>query len=162
MTVKHLCFSDFLTATPVLSHFLDLTTKASFGERRSMPDVMLDRFCTYILPKTYYNHQSSLVKPSSIERILLSCDYFTLYKLILNSIKPEVFYKIFIRYEIYWYWNPNNLVFVNHSFIFVSRRFTYVHIFEQGVGEGEDLLFILTFSLLLILIYLRFHEEIDL
>jgi hypothetical protein len=56
-----------------------------------MPDVILDRFCSYILPQIHYNVQSLLVEPSSIERILRACDYPKLHELILNSIQPEVF-----------------------------------------------------------------------
>jgi len=82
-----------LISDPIFTDFLDLTTKTSFGERCSLPDVMLDRFCSYILPQIHHNIQSLLVEPSSIERILLACDYPKLHKLILKSITSEFFIK---------------------------------------------------------------------
>ncbi|CAF3800030.1 unnamed protein product [Rotaria sp. Silwood1] len=58
-----------------------------------MPNVVLDRFCLCILSQIHHNRRFLLVEPSSIERIVLACDYPKLHKLILNSIKPEVFIK---------------------------------------------------------------------
>jgi hypothetical protein len=84
---------DRLARDPIFAAFLDLTTKTSFGKRCSLPDVMLDRFCSYILPQIHHNIQSLLVEPSSIERILLACDYPKLHELILKSITSEFFIK---------------------------------------------------------------------
>ncbi|CAF0885336.1 unnamed protein product [Rotaria sordida] len=58
-----------------------------------MFDVILNRFCSCILPQIHYNIQSLLVEPSSIECILLTCDYLKLHKLTLNAIKPDMFIK---------------------------------------------------------------------
>ncbi|CAF0915593.1 unnamed protein product [Rotaria sordida] len=58
-----------------------------------LPDAMLDRFCSFILPKIHHNIQSLLVELSSMERILLVCDYPKFHKLISNSIKPKAFLK---------------------------------------------------------------------
>ncbi|CAF1058471.1 unnamed protein product [Rotaria sordida] len=82
-----------LVCDPTFTHFLDLTIKASYDERHSLPDVILDRFCLFILPRIHNNIQSLRVEPSSMERILLICNYPKLHKLILNSIKPEAFLK---------------------------------------------------------------------
>ena len=82
---------DRLACDPIVTEFLDLTSNTSFGERCSMPDVMLDRFCSLILPQVHHNIKSLLVEPSSMKRILLACDYPKLHKLTLKSIKPEAF-----------------------------------------------------------------------
>ena len=82
---------DRLARDTIFTHFLDLTIKVSNDERCSMSKVMLDRFCSLILPEIHENIKCLLLEPLSIERILLNCEYPKLDKLILNSIKPELF-----------------------------------------------------------------------
>ncbi|CAF2784484.1 unnamed protein product [Rotaria sp. Silwood2] len=82
-----------LACDPFFTHFVDLTTTTSDDERRSLPDSMLDQFCSFILPQIHHNIQSLIVEASSMGRILLACGYPKLHKLILNSITPEVFLK---------------------------------------------------------------------
>ncbi|CAF3547513.1 unnamed protein product [Rotaria sp. Silwood2] len=82
---------DRLTRDTIVTYFLNLTTKSLLGERCPMPSIMLDQFCSYILPQIHRNIKSLVLEPSSIERILLASDYPNLYKLTLCSIKPEVF-----------------------------------------------------------------------
>ena len=84
---------DQLVRDPVFTHFLDLTTKTTYGERNAIPVIMLNQFCSYILPQIHHNIQSLSIETSSIERILQTCNYPKLHRLILHSIKPEVFIK---------------------------------------------------------------------
>ncbi|CAF0953736.1 unnamed protein product [Adineta steineri] len=81
-----------LACDPIFTNYLDLTTKISkYDERCSMSNVRLDQFCSFILLKIHHNIECLVLESSSMERILLTCDYPKLNKLILYSIKPELF-----------------------------------------------------------------------
>ncbi|CAF4996768.1 unnamed protein product [Rotaria sp. Silwood1] len=80
-----------LARDTIFTDFLDLTTKSSLGGICSMSNIILDRFCSSILPQIHHNIKSLVLESSSIEHILIACVYPKLHKLTLYSIKPEVF-----------------------------------------------------------------------
>ncbi|CAF3666893.1 unnamed protein product [Rotaria sp. Silwood1] len=82
-----------LARDTIFTDFLDLTTKSSLGGICSMSNIILDRFCSSILPQIHHNIKSLVLESSSIEHILIACVYPKLHKLTLYSIKPEVFIK---------------------------------------------------------------------
>ncbi|CAF1088512.1 unnamed protein product [Rotaria magnacalcarata] len=83
---------DRLARDAIFTHFLDLTTNTTIGERRhSMSKTLLDRFCSFILPQIYNDIRFLALESLSMKRILVACDYPQLHKLKLRSIEPKVF-----------------------------------------------------------------------
>ena len=102
---------DRIAHDVVFTHFLDLTVKSSIGGRRPMPNIMLDRFCSYILPQIHH----IVLEPLSMERILV-CDYPKLHKLILGALRAEILMS-YLEGAIFV--DHNKQVFLNDSLIFM-------------------------------------------
>ncbi|CAF1487412.1 unnamed protein product [Rotaria sordida] len=61
-----------------------------------LPDPMLDRFCSQILPSIHYKVKSLKLESTSMERILLTTNYPNLYELGLYGIDVEKAMSLFI------------------------------------------------------------------
>ena len=69
---------------------LQLTEKSVQTNRySSLPDSIIDRFCLFILPEINQHIECLILEPFSMERILLSCTYPRLYKIIFTQIGED-------------------------------------------------------------------------
>ena len=74
---------------------LFIMAQSSTGRVSSMKDMILDRFCSFILPQIQQNIQSLFLEPSSLERILLACNYSNLYMISICDFRPELIFHHF-------------------------------------------------------------------
>jgi hypothetical protein len=62
----------------------------------SIADSVLDRFCTYILPKIHNNVKSLILESVSMECILLAAYYPNLIELQLSNFNKQIFSRYFM------------------------------------------------------------------
>ncbi|CAF0988982.1 unnamed protein product [Rotaria magnacalcarata] len=69
----------------------------------SLPDQILDRFCSYILPKIHEKIEWLHLESRSMERILLATNYPNLYGISLHNIQPKTAINLFTGRIFYFY-----------------------------------------------------------
>jgi hypothetical protein len=79
------------TCTNTLNFVLTTLTDDIF----SISDLIVDRFCTKILPKIYHNVKSLILDSVCMERILLAADYPNLTELKLFNFNGEIVSRYF-------------------------------------------------------------------
>ena len=87
---------DQLVRDPLYTRSIQLTEKNSKTNKYySLPDSTIDRYCLDILPQIHQYIECLILEPFSMERILLSCHYSRLRKLILTKINEDFIFRHF-------------------------------------------------------------------
>lgn len=74
----------------IYTRSLQLTEKSvQTNKYSSLPDSIIDRFCLFILPEINQYIKCLILEPFSMERILLSCAYPHLYKIVFTQIGED-------------------------------------------------------------------------
>ncbi len=81
---------------PIFTGYLSLLQCCSDNLTYPLPDPMLDRFCSKILPEIGHQIKSLYLESTSMKRILLATNYPNLYDLGLCGIDVEVAISLFI------------------------------------------------------------------
>ncbi|CAF2144416.1 unnamed protein product [Rotaria magnacalcarata] len=79
----------------VFTNDLPILMSASDDLIYSLPDQILDRFCSYILPKIHEKIEWLHLESRSMERILLATNYPNLYGISLHNIQPKTAINLF-------------------------------------------------------------------
>jgi hypothetical protein len=74
---------------------LDLTKISSKGAGDSRTNVLLDRFCLYILPQIHNNVECLSVQACFVQRVLYASNYFNLRKITLVDLELNMASHIF-------------------------------------------------------------------
>jgi len=80
---------------PTFTYRITLLTFSSDNVAHPLPNTMLDRFCSQILPKIHHNVKYLRVESLSMERVLLAAKYPNLYGLSIFNVKEETIQRIF-------------------------------------------------------------------
>ncbi len=87
---------DKLVRDPLYTRSIQLTEKNSKTNKYySLSDSIIDRYCLDILPQIHQYIECLILEPFSMERILLSCHYSRLRKLILTKIDRDFVFRHF-------------------------------------------------------------------
>ncbi|CAF1409152.1 unnamed protein product [Adineta steineri] len=86
---------DQITSDSMFTEDVDLTTISSYDTSDSRVNIVVDRFCTYILPRVHNNVESLSVQAPIFHRILGASHYPNLHKLTLLNIKIDMASDIF-------------------------------------------------------------------
>ncbi len=87
---------DKLVRDPFYTRSIQLTEKNSKTNKYySLPDSIIDRYCLNVLPQIHQCIECLILEPSSMERILLSCHYSRLRKLIFTKINGDFIFRHF-------------------------------------------------------------------
>ncbi|CAF1170256.1 unnamed protein product [Rotaria sp. Silwood1] len=81
---------------PIFTSHLTLMRCFSDNSNYPLPDLMLNRFCSQILPSICHKIKSLNVESSSMKRILHAANYSNLYELGLYNIEIETALSLFI------------------------------------------------------------------
>lgn len=68
-----------------------------------LPEEILDRFCSYILPKIHEKIEWLHLESQSMERVLLATNYPNLYGISLHNIQPKMAIHLFTGKMFYFY-----------------------------------------------------------
>ncbi|CAF2943278.1 unnamed protein product, partial [Rotaria sp. Silwood2] len=79
----------------VFTNDLPLLMYTSDGLIYSLPDLILDRFSSHILPKIYQKIEWLHLESRSMERILLATNYPNLYRISLHNIQAKTAIDLF-------------------------------------------------------------------
>jgi hypothetical protein len=87
---------DKLVRDPLYTRSIQLTEKNSKTNKYySLPDSTINRYCLDILPQIHQYIECLILEPFWMERILLSCHYSRLRKLILTKIDRDFVFRHF-------------------------------------------------------------------
>jgi hypothetical protein len=116
-----------LAQEDVFTNTLNLATTSS------ITNVKLDRFCSYILPRSHYCIKKLILETTSMERILLAGDYPNLTFLEVFNFKQEVFHyftgKHLTGFEVI------NTQKHSIGFFFCLDNSVFQHIFEHQITD---------------------------
>ncbi|CAF3154678.1 unnamed protein product [Rotaria sp. Silwood2] len=86
---------DKILRDPIFSSHLTLMRSSSNGLFHPLVDIMIDRFCSQILPQIHHNIKWLNLESLSMERVLLASDYPNLYGLGLYQINYDTILRLF-------------------------------------------------------------------
>jgi hypothetical protein len=81
---------------PIFTNHLSMMRRSSNNIIYPLPDLMLDQFCTQILPEIHHKINWLDLESTSMDRILRAANYPNLYKLGLYSIDTDTATSLFI------------------------------------------------------------------
>jgi hypothetical protein len=88
---------DIIAQEQIFTNVLNFVSiSQSTDEMSSIADSVLDRFCTYILPKIHNNVKSLILESVSMECILLAAYYPNLTELQLSNFNKQIFSRYFM------------------------------------------------------------------
>ena len=91
-----------ITQDFVFTNYLTLFMSTSNGFVYSLPDPILDRFCSHILPEIHQKIKWLLLESQTMERILRTTDYSNLHGISLYNIQAETVIRLFTG-KIYYF-----------------------------------------------------------
>ncbi|CAF2963815.1 unnamed protein product [Rotaria sp. Silwood2] len=91
----------------VFTNDLSLLMSTSDDLIYSLPDLILDRFCSHILPKIHQQIQWLHLESRSMERILLATNYPNLYGISLHNIHAKTAMDLFTS-KIFYFYSSNS------------------------------------------------------
>lgn len=86
---------DKIVQDSIFTSSLTLFNYFSYDDIYPLPHLILDRFCSKILPKIHQRIKWLDLEPLSMERILLSANYPNLFGLNICNIKKDIALKLF-------------------------------------------------------------------
>jgi hypothetical protein len=96
----------------VFTNDLPLLMSTSDGLVYSLPDPILDRFCSHILPKIHQKIERLHLESRSMERILLATNYPNLYGINLHNIHAKTALDLFTS-KIFYFYSSNDINEIN-------------------------------------------------
>lgn len=115
----------------------EITLMKSFDQASVQHDLLLDRFCSQIIPKIHHNIKYLQLESTSMERILLAVDYPNLSQLdIFIKDKKHITHLSGKKYNFYPFNNPIIKIYVYYivSDTFLDTSYRIQHI---GNSEGQ-------------------------
>ncbi|CAF4070429.1 unnamed protein product [Rotaria sordida] len=107
-----------------------------------MSDVKLDRFCSYILPRTHHYIKKLILDTTSMERILLAGDYPNLTSLELFNFEQKIGFHYFTDLILH-----NNDEYDDKTLMDIYTKNVYAHIMIFFQNLKDDLINLKCFSL---------------